>query len=87
MADPMALVERLHNPMIDLGGNLMPGSAERDMLEAAGEIERLRAALAQCAAEFKTAPGTVLSAAAEVQREFARRMEIADKALNGDAVS
>lgn len=46
-----------------------------------GEIGRLRAALAECAADFATNPGTVMSAQVEINREFQRRMEVAGAAL------
>jgi hypothetical protein len=49
--------------------------------QAADEIERLRAALAHCAASFQAEPGTVMSTAGQVAREFQRRLQIAAEAL------
>lgn len=65
---------------------------ERDRIAAAresqmhvlrAEIERLRAALAICASPWSSSATSVMGAAAEVGREFQRRMNIAGHALNG----
>ena len=45
------------------------------------EIERLTAALQACAADWISAPGTVMGAAQGLSAEFRRRMEIAHAAL------
>ncbi len=52
------------------------------------EIERLRAsnaellaALVQCAADFRSEPGTVMSTAGSLAREFMQRQEIASAAI------
>lgn len=76
------LVDRLRAG-IDLDGSNFR-SSEDAMEEAAAEIERLRAALEQCAAEFSILPGDLVMALDEIRTEFARRMEIAGRALNGD---
>jgi len=51
------------------------------LLEAADEIERLRAALRECAADYISPPCTVPQGAAYVAAEFQRRMETARAAL------
>lgn len=43
---------------------------------------RLRAALEQCAAEWKSSPGTVMGIAGELAREFKRRQQIAADAIS-----
>lgn len=45
------------------------------------EIARLRAALAECAADFKSRPGTMMSCANELGTEFQRRLNLAAEAL------
>jgi hypothetical protein len=44
----------------------------------------LEGALAECAAEYRSPPTTVMGAAAHVAREFQRRMDIASAVL-GDS--
>ena len=46
------------------------------------EINRLRAALAQCCEPYDTGPTTVLESAELVQREFQRRMDIAANSIS-----
>lgn len=48
---------------------------------AADEIERLQAALRECAAPFDTGPTTIAQGAALVAKEFQRRMDIAGEAI------
>jgi hypothetical protein len=50
--------------------------------EAKAEIRRLRAALTECAAEYRSPPCTLGSAMGFVGAEFKRRMEVARDALN-----
>lgn len=50
--------------------------------ERNAENLRLRAALEQIAAEWRSSPGTVMGAAAELGREFKRRQQIAADALS-----
>jgi hypothetical protein len=59
------------------------------MLAGADELSRLRAqneqmaeALRECGADWSSSPGTVMGAAAELGREFKRRMQIAADALS-----
>lgn len=52
--------------------------------EAADEIERLRVALARCAAPWDSGPSTVQQAAALLGEEFQRRMNIAGEAILAD---
>lgn len=49
--------------------------------QAADEIERLRAALAECAAPYDSGPTTVMGGAVLLAAEFQRRMDIAGSAL------
>jgi hypothetical protein len=53
---------------------------------AAGEIERLRAALRVCGAPFDTGPTTVMGAAQIIGAEFERRMNYAANTLNDGTV-
>lgn len=48
------------------------------------EIARLRAVLRECGAEWRSPPGTVMGAAAELGREFKRRMQLAADAINDE---
>jgi hypothetical protein len=48
------------------------------------KIQRLRAALEVCGAEWTSSPGTVMSAAQELSAEFRRRMDVAATALAND---
>ena len=61
------------------------GSIERAYADgyaaAQHEIERLRAALTECGADWSSKPGTVIGAATELSAEFQRRMQIATNAL------
>lgn len=50
--------------------------------EEAQENERLRAALKECAAEWKSGPGSVYECFNQARYEFLRRMEVARAALN-----
>lgn len=54
---------------------------ELTLREAATEIERLRAALRECAADYISPPCTIPQAAVYVGKEFNRRMHIAAEAL------
>ena len=56
-------------------------SQYQDDIGREAEIKRLRAALEACAADWISAPGTVMGAAQELSAEFRRRMEIAHAAL------
>ncbi len=51
------------------------------MITEKAKIAGLRLALEQCAADWSSRPGTVISAAAELNAEFQRRMQIAAEAL------
>ncbi len=56
----------------------------RDPNDAADEIDRLRAALEECAADFVTPQGTILEVAKFIEWEFARRMKLAADAIPSD---
>ena len=49
--------------------------------EMGAEIEQLKAVIRECGAEWRSEPGTVMSTAGQVAREFQRRMELAANAL------
>lgn len=58
-----------------------PWVAQRLLIDLATEIERLRAALLACGADYISPPCTVTQGAAYVAAEFQRRMKIARAAL------
>ena len=57
-------------------------AAEWNRRASDAEIERLRAALAECCAPYDSEPTTVLDGARLVAAEFQRRMDIAGSALS-----
>jgi len=73
---------------INVGGRVIvmrPNEWHNVCQEAADlrdKLDMAMLALTQCAADWSSKPGTVMSAAAEVQTEFQRRMQIAADALN-----
>jgi len=74
------LVGRLRSEVLIANGYGWPDEAQL-VREAAAEIERLRAALRECGADYISPPCTVTQGAAHVAAEFQRRMEIAHAAL------
>lgn len=74
------LVERLRK-LADKNKPEITGEYWNACEDAADEIERLRFALAECAAEWSSPPGTVMTVAADVWTEFQRRAQIAHEAL------
>ena len=70
------LVDRLRSA--DISGHGLYSSLVR---EAADEIERLRAALAECSADFAGPPCTIPEGFRIVSVEFQRRMHVAAAAL------
>lgn len=55
--------------------------AEGRAAKLEAENKRLRAALHECAADYKSPPCTVISGASHLSHEFSRRMQIAYDAL------
>lgn len=53
-----------------------------EAIELRNKLDAATIALEQCAADWSSKPGTVMSAAAEAQAEFQRRMQIAADDLN-----
>jgi hypothetical protein len=50
------------------------------------QIDRLRNALSECAADYESPPGTVMSTAGHLAREFIRRQQLAADALADERV-
>lgn len=84
MDDGMDITDKLRFTAGHLvNGIIADGEVETHMLvDAADEIDRLRAALGQCAAPYSTPPGTGRRCAEWVNAEFQRRMDLAHAALN-----
>lgn len=77
----MSIAQKLRD-MHALAANSCDPEFNRALLEAADEIDRLRAALGVCAAPWSTRPGTMLDCFAESKTEFERRMGIAQTVLD-----